>query len=504
MSAITTRDSVLAVVPETTEGVPVIPGGATAFTALQDDFDMSPEFESLSNAELKSSIAPGKPITGAESPTVTFSHYLRHSGVEGTAPDFNDLLKAAWGTETANSTQRTLTSGSTQTVLALGAGGSDFSRGFAVLVKDGTNGYSIRAVHSVSSNNLTLGFPVTTAPATGIGVGKCVNYSPANSAHQALSLWHYLGNGGAVQLMAGSKVTQVAYDLSAGQFATGTYDLEGNSYYFDPINITATDTKLDFTDDDGTFAATITAKTYKDPHDLASALTDAMNTANSGETHTVTYSNTTGKFTIISTGSVLSLLWNTGTNTANTVGDKIGFSTAADSTGTAAATGYTSATAVSYASPYTPTFDTSDPLIVKNNEIMLNDGTLSTCIVASSAKFTLANTNRRISSICAESGFAGSVFNKREVTVDITAQLEKYDVSRFKAYRSNDNVRFQFSFGVKTGGNWVAGKSGCIYVPTATISVCDVNDDDGLASLTLQLKAYADDSGNGEAYLNFL
>ena len=68
------------------------------------------------------------------------------------------------------------------------AGGSDFrTRRKAVLIKDGTNGYNIRNVLSVATNDLTFAFSVPVAPASGVAVGKCVNYAPANSGHPSFS-----------------------------------------------------------------------------------------------------------------------------------------------------------------------------------------------------------------------------------------------------------------------------------------------------------------------------
>ena len=49
---------------------------------------------------------------------------------------------------------------------------------------------------------------------------------------------------------------------------------------------------------------TYTAKIYKDPHELAQAIQDAMN-AVSAETYTVVYSNTDGKYTIATSTSAI-------------------------------------------------------------------------------------------------------------------------------------------------------------------------------------------------------
>lgn len=505
MASILTRSSVLAVKKETTEGTPILPTASTDYVALQDDFSMEPSFDVLENAELKASIGTAKPILGAENPTASFSHYLRSSGVVAQAPNYGPMLESCLGAVATASTEYDTVSGSTTSVIKVNTGeGATFQRGEALLIKDGTNGYRIRCIDSISSDDLTIGFQVPTAPGTGVNLGRAVLYYPANENHPTLTLWHYLGNGGAIQMIAGCRVTSVSFDISAGELINGSYSAEGIAYYFDPINITATDTKLDFTDDDGTWVATVTAKVYKDPHELAAALQTAMQGANAGETPTVTYSDTTGKFTIKTTGTLLSLLWNTGANAANTIGDKIGFSTAADDTGTAATTGYTSDNAVSYASPQTPSFDAADPLAAKDHEVMIGDTDDYVCFNASSVSFEISTPKADIPSICAQSGKSGSIITSREVTLSVTALLEKYDADKWRRFREGSNTKMQYSFGVKSGGNWVAGKCGALYVPTATINSLTIEDADGLATLNLSLTGYVNDSGEGEVFVNFV
>lgn len=494
---------------ESTEGTPIVPTASTDFTALQEDADMSPAFETLENAELKSSLGPAKSIQGVENPTFSFSHYLRHSGTEAQAADFNELLKGAFGNETVNATEYDTVVGSTTTVINVDTGeGVNYERGQGLLIKDGTNGYSIRNVDSVSGDTLPISFALSTAPGTGVNLGKAVLYSPADSNHQSLSIWHYLGNGGATQMMAGAKVTEFSYTADAGQLVNASYSLEGLQYFFNPIEITSSDIYIDFTDDAGTFAATITAKVYKDPYQLAEAIQNAMNDA-STETYTVTYdgedpdSADAGKYTIAtSTSSLLSLLWSTGANTANTVGDKIGFSVAADDTG---ALTYTSDSAISFSAPATPAFDTADPIVAKNNEVLLGNQDDNFCFKANSITATLSNTRSVIEDICAETGRSGSIFNERTVTVSVSALLEKYEADKFRKFRENESTKFCHNFGQKdSSGNWQAGKCVNFYVPTAVITSFDLGDNDGLVSLEMELTAFVDDSGNGEVYLNKL
>lgn len=502
--AISTRNSVLGIRVESTEGTPVLPAAVTDFTAIQDDADMESAFESLANAEVKGSIGTSKPILGAETPSFSFSHYLRHSGVEGQAPDFNDFLKGAFGAEDLNATEYDTVAASTVSVIKVDTGeGVNFQRGQALLIKDATNGYNIRAIESVSGDNLTLGFNVPVAPALGVNLGKAVLYYPVNTGHQSLSVWLYQGNGGALEMMSGAKVTSFEFTAEAGQLVNSTYSVEGLAYYFNPITLTATDTKIDFTDDDGTFAATLVAKTYKDPHTLASAIASAMNATASTEVYTCVYSDTTGKFTLATgTSTLFSILWNTGANTANTLGDKIGFSVAADDTG---ATTYTSDNAVSFAAAYTPTYDSADPLVAKYNSVLFGDATDTTCFSATSISFALNNTRQVINDICSETGVSGSLISERTMSVTLTGLLSQYEAKNFKRFKDGDTVKFQFNFGPKdSSGNWTPGKCVNLFLPSAVISSFNLADQDGLVALEMELAAFVDNSGNGEGYLNFV
>ena len=76
-----TRKTRAAVVLETVEGTPVSPASGNDFIALQDGFAMAPNIESIENAELQGTIGASAPVPGLESPTASFSHYFRHSGV---------------------------------------------------------------------------------------------------------------------------------------------------------------------------------------------------------------------------------------------------------------------------------------------------------------------------------------------------------------------------------------------------------------------------------------
>jgi hypothetical protein len=494
------KSNVLAIVPEVTDGTPVDPTGATDFVVLQPDASMTPSFELLQNEEIRASIGAAKGIQGLERPEMSFSHYLKHSGVEGTAPEISDILKAVFGATTVNGTERVTDAASSTSVVKLTAGGTDFSRGFAMLIKDGTNGYSIRPVQSMSTNDATLGFNLANAPAAGVGVGKCVNYSPANTGHQALSAYFYRGNGQALEVLSGAKVTTFGFNANAGEFINANFGMQGTKYHFNPIRIAAADIKLDFEDDGGDHVATIAAKLYRDPYELAAALQTAMQSV-ATDVVTCTFSSTTGKFTFTGDGAVFELKWQSGANTANTVGNKIGFNVAADDTGSLT---YTSDDALTYGAGYTPSYDSADPLAAKNQEILLGDATDTTAFEAASIDFTMSNERTEVKSICAESGINSIKITRREVTIRVTALLDKHDADKFRRYRANTDTKFCYNFGSKSGGNWEAGKCGCLYIPTCTVTSFQLTDLDSVIGIEMELKAFVDSSGNGEVYLNFL
>lgn len=496
MASIQTRNSVLAIKKEVTEGVPVKPSAAGDYVALQDDFTMSGGFNLLENAELKASIGAAKPIIGAEAPTATLSHYLRASGVEGQEPNYGLVLEAALGAKSVASTEYDTIAGSTVSALKVDTGeGVNFERGEAVLIKDSVNGYRIRCVDSVSGDDLSLSFVTPVATPAAVNLGKAVLYKPANTNHPTLTLWHYLGQGGALQAMAGSRVTSASFDISAGELINATYSLEGVGYFFDPMEVVSGSNKIDFDIGAGTVTATIQAKFYKTPLELADAVASAM-TAAAGTAITCSYDNATGKFIVAKASGTLDIDWLSGTDS---IGATLGFT--ADDTG---ALTYTSDNAVDFSSPQTPAFDNADPLAAKDNEVMIGLASEFVCFKASTVSMTIDTPKVDIPSVCAASGIGGSIIQSRAVTISVSALLEQYDAKQFERFRNNTEVKFQYSFGVKTGGNWAPGKAGCLYVPTATISSFNVTDADGLAQLDMELTAFVNASGEGEVYVAFV
>jgi hypothetical protein len=502
-----TRNTVFAVMKETTEGTPVEPTAGTDMIAFQEGFTVSPSFNVLANSELQSSIGASKDSLGFSEPSVSVSHYMRGSGVVATEAGYGELLESALGQVAIAATEYDTVAGSTVSVIKVDTGeGATFAVGECLLIKLGT-GYFMRNIASISGDDLTLAqqLPTGTTVGTGVSLGRAVHYTAVNEDHPTLSFFGYRANKGALELVTGSRVTSMTVSVDAGEFINGSFDLEGIKYAMDPVIITASNKFLDFTDSGAsTFAVSVAEGLYLTPYDLASSLETAMNSAGSGvDTYTVTYDDTTSKFTIAESGSNnFSLLWNSGANTANTIGaaTALSFDVSADDTGAAT---YEADNAKDWSAGYTPSYDAADPLVAKNLEVMLGDSEDVACFEASNVTINFSNTKADVTSLCAETGKSGTQFTAREVTVDVSGYLEVGQVEEFKRFKDNDEIIFTLNTGEKSGGNWVESKTVNYHIPSATITSHELTDGDGIVKLDLTLKAFVK-NGASEFHLNML
>lgn len=493
------RKSVLALVQEVTEGVAKAPATASEYVALQEGFDFNPQFSELESAELQDSIGQGKTMLGSESPTMTFSHYLKHSGVEGKAPAYGILLHSLLGNKRAIAVEEETVAGSTTEIIKVDAGkGANFKAGQAVLIKDPVNGYSIRNVKRVNVDELELSFVTKIAPGAGVKLGKAVHYEGVSEGHPSLTVWGYRANGGAIEVISGGKVTEMSVDITAGELINANFSIAGTAYYYDPIEVTANNKYLDIDDNGDVEVVVVPEGYYKDPHDLAEKLEQNLN-ALGGSAFTVKYSDSTGKFTI-SSDADLELLVNTGVNAANGIASLLGFNTAADLTGAQA---YTSDVAINLRAPHVPVYDQSNPIVAKANEVLFGDKDQIACFKARSVNISISNEQERIPDLCADSGFEGTENTSRSFTATITATLSQYDADKYKKFRKGDTVAFTYNLGEKIGGDWVGGKCINIYMPYATISSFKIGDANGIATLEMSVRAFVD-SGASEVHVNCL
>lgn len=497
------RATVMAVVEEVTAGTLRSPTGATNFIPLRSGFSPESSAEQLESDELLNDIGASEPAIGKQTPSASHPVYIKHSEVEGQAPEYGIMIQGALGGKTVNGTEYNTVASSTTSVVKVDTGeGALFEEGQALLIKDATNGYSIRNINSISSDDLSINFNLGTAPGTGVNLGKAVLYKPASSGHPSFSAWYYRANGGAVEAMAGCRISSMSATFQAGQFAEGEFSFEGTRFVFNPIEITSTNKYIDITDDGGTIEVVLSEKIYDSPADLAREITTKATAASVGsgnDTITATYSSSTGKYTLASNGSIFSLLWDSGTNTANSVGATIGFAVAADDT---ASTSYVGDNALSFAAPYTPSYDDASNIRVVSSELMIGDASSNFCREASNVSLTIDGPTVEVEDICSESGVAERIPESRAVTLTATLTLKKYEVELFDKFINNTTTQVMFNTGPKSNDNWVAGKCVNIYLQSAKITSHTISGDT-FVTVEVSAKGFVT-SSTKDVFINFL
>ena len=505
------RKTKLALVEQDTRGVLKSPSANSDFVSAQDDLTLEGNFEALTNAELTGNTMAAATVQGFEGSTGGFSHYLRHSGTEGVAPTaLNVALKGAFGKEEIAGSELTLAAGSTTTVLKY-ADTSSLSEGEALLIKDNTNGWNIRNIASVDNGtDVTLAFALPNAPASGVATGKAVRYEQADNDddYADISAWMYAGDGGAIAASADNKVNALTINFPAGNFIQSNISMQGLKNFYNPLIVTSANKYLDVTDDGGTFVVTLSEKAYKTPHELASEIQtkgQAAADASGADDFLCSYSDSDGKFTIsTTTGTLLSILWKTGTHGADNaddhVGTLIGFSDAADDS---AATSYEGDSALSYSTSFAAV--SVDPLVAKNNEVLLGAASQSSCTDSvSNVDFALNNTVNYVDDVCAETGRGDQFVDVVESNVTLDILVSRHDADLFKRWSENETTSFQYSFGTKgTDGNWQEGKSGSVYVKYGKLTTHTIGNRDGLVNVLVTVQAFSQ-SGAKSVYLNMV
>lgn len=503
-----TKSSVFAIKKETTEGELIQPTSGSEFTALRDGFAFESGVETVDSDELVNDIGASKGFLSKETPTGSIPKYFKHSGIEGQSPDYGLMIESAIGSETVNSTEYDTVAGSTAgdsstaAALNLDTGeGAAIAAGQAFLIKDGTNGYSIRNAKSIAGDAVTLNWNLSNAPASGVNLGKAIHYAPVATGHPTYSahLWQ-AGSGSAYQQsMAGCRTTSMSMEFPANDLAVINFDFEGIKFYMNPVEITSSNEDIDFTVTSGAKVATLDNKAYKSPKEFARAVETKMQAVNDDGTITCSWDDVSGKYTIASDGAVLELDWASGPNTATSAKAKLGF----DSVDLDSALTYTSDNEADYDSPVTPAFDDSDPTIVRSNELFLGGFDRNVCVDGNSVTVAVGTPKTDVESYCAESGISESVVAERQVTLSATLILKKHEIREFDTFINNGTTQAMFNHGPKSGGNWVAGKCVNVWMENGSITSHTIADGDGFQVVEIEIKGFVTSTGK-DVHINLV
>ena len=492
MAANLQRASVFGIIQETTAGTLKDLTAASDFIPLKTGFSQEAAVEELTSEEIINNLANTKSLVGKESPSGSHLAYLKNSEDNG-FPEWSLLLASAMGTEVSKATTTTAVDASLTSVKV--ADGTLFEVGQAIIL-EGASGY-IRNISSISGNILAFNFNIT-ASAIGYTVGEVYMVKPLTTGLPTYSAWMYIANSAAIQAFAGCVTTSITMNMPAGQQAEIEFSYEGSSFAWNPVTIGATSTAIDFVDESGTLAATLTQQIYNSVEDLATEVATQLN-AQSTATYTCTFSSTTGKYTITNTdGAVFSLLWSSGTH-ADDAGTKLGF---ADTDLTGALT-YTSDAAETYAAAFTPSYDDSTNIVVKSAELLIGDTTNTVCRKASNVSVTIETPAEDVESICAASGVSQKLVLSRVATMTCSLLLEKHEVALYDKFKNNTSTKAMMNIGPKDGsGNWVPTKCVNINFENCSITGHTVTGDD-IVRLDLTIKGFVTSSEN-DVYINFI
>lgn len=488
-----TRSSIFAIKNETTTGVLEPIAASTDFLILRSGgFNIDPQIESLQTNELiAGSLGDSASVAGKESPTGSYGCYVKNTGSTATAPLWTDFMESLIGSRVDNATEYATIAGSSTTVLKVTNGGTLFRVGQAVMIKDQVNNYSIRNVATTQDSDVTLNFAVSNACTTGTLLGNASEFIPTATPHPSFSSWLYHANGAAVEAVAGCRCNSANLSFPAAGFAEATFNYSGTKYYFNPIRILSSNKYIDFKEGAGgaELTATLTTGFYR-PEELATEIKTKME-AVGAETYTVTWSAITGKYTIASAGSYLSILWNSGTNTANSAKTTLGF---ANTDSTSALT-YTSGTALTWSASYTPSYDVDGvaSIVVKNAELFIGNQSANTCVKASEVSVTIDGTITEITSLCSPSGVYEKSITKMMATLTMTTLLEKHRSDYINSLLTSAGLSAMLNVGQKDGSsNWLPSQCFNIYFPNANITQHTIGGDE-YRTVSLTVKAYVTD-----------
>lgn len=515
------RRSTAAIVLKSFEGDLTKPTSGGQFLALQPDFSLNPNFNVTENVELKDDIMSGKNIVTGEAPTGTMSHYLAGSGTAGTAPEYGPLLQSSFGGFRTIGAELTLTAGSTTSVLKLStAQAAQLKKGDAVLVKDTANGWSVRPVESISGTDVTLGFNLESAPGTGVKIGRFVTYFPISDNLPVLDIWHYIGGGeSGVENIKDCRVTSISMAATAKDLINGTYSFEGTAYRFNQDykeNFTLFEYNNKFyirkTANGAPITVTLSAKSYDDGAALAAEIQSKVRTQAALASFTAVFAS--NKFTFDATAAFLpDFSLNADVPEGNmALGDILGFSKESQAGKTPDMTAKTGANDAKmyrdYGHGLTESYDESDPIIARGQQIFIGDASDNICIDSSSVTINVNTPKQLITSICEESGNYKSLIGSRSATVSVSAHLEDDDRRFFDKFQRGDTTQFAFVAGKKTSVNgklqWKAGETFVVYGSPASITSWAVTGSNDVYMLDLELTCYSPGDGTGSIFMSYV
>lgn len=234
MSIVVKNTTSVAIEEEVTEGTYVTPSSASKFVqTLDSGFELKPTKELLERNVFTGTVGQVTPRTGTKSVSGTIPTECRPHSSEGAAPEFDSLMKSAFGTKRQNTTViTTKASGNTASVLQIeNADISKLNIGDIILLKD-AGAFHVSPIIAIDSTadaaNVTLLVPHPDGDVTdSCTIAKFTTYTVAESGHPTLSVTKYMDSA-VKETAMGCRVNKVGLEnFATGKIPTMSFGFDG-------------------------------------------------------------------------------------------------------------------------------------------------------------------------------------------------------------------------------------------------------------------------------------
>ena len=211
---------------EVTAGLYVVPSSATdGYFEVSDGAAITASKEVLESDLISLYLGRAKGQHGMQDAGGSCAVEWKHSGTEGIEGNFAALIETALGAKSVAVAELVAIAGSTTTVINV-ADETSLEVGEFLLIKDATNGYSIRPIKSLATGAITVEPALLFAPPATTALGKCVLYKGANDSHKHGTFGLYHGNVNR-ERVGGCLVESLSIKIETGQIIKAEFALKG-------------------------------------------------------------------------------------------------------------------------------------------------------------------------------------------------------------------------------------------------------------------------------------
>lgn len=230
------KNTAVGVEIEVTEGTYRAPQAATSYVqTLADGFEMSPSKELLERNIFTASIGKTAPRTGQFQVTGTLPVEARANSTEGSAPEYDALMRSALGSRRQNTTNITTKIGNTGSVLQIeDADISKMAVGDIVMVKQ-AGAFHVSPISAKVTTpgaaTVTLLVPKSSGSfSNNVVISKFSTYVAADSGHPSLSISKYVESA-VLEQAVGCRVNSLSLEnFTTGQLPSFSFGFEGLNF----------------------------------------------------------------------------------------------------------------------------------------------------------------------------------------------------------------------------------------------------------------------------------